>query len=94
MKKEEQIMNGATAPETGSKPKEKDNVDQFPGRGKYTPKHKSEHRLLSFDQFVSDKCCKFDNKTIEKENMSGAETGDKGHEVLDDADKTKHTEMK
>lgn len=78
----EQIMNGADAPDKGSKPKEKDNVDQFPGQ-KMKPEHKSEHRLLSFKEFVSDKIQKFNKDTVEKDAMDGPEKGDAAIDTLE-----------
>lgn len=93
MSKETQIMNGATVPTKGSQAKEKDDVDQFPGQ-KISPKHKSEHRVLSFQEFISDKCCKFNTKTVEKDAMDGVKPGADDHDTLDGADKTAHTSMK
>lgn len=88
----EQEMNGADAPSTGSKVKEKDNVNQFPDQDK--AKHETtegphENRLLSFKEFVADKWNKFDTKTVEKDAMSGPKKGDAGIDTLENDYKQK-----
>lgn len=83
----QQVMNGATVPEKGSNPGETkgEKLDsQFPDQN-HKPEHKSSHRLLSFKEFVADKFCKFNGKTVEKDAMSGPKAGEKGHKVLDES---------
>ena len=80
--KKEQAMSGANAPSTGSKVKETDNVDQFPSQEVKGKVPHSTHRLLSYNEFVSDKIKKFNSATIEKDAMSGPKDGEKGYETL------------
>jgi len=59
------------------------NVDQFPSQEVKGKVPHTKQRLLSFDQFISKK---FDNKTIEKEAMSGSKEGKKGQDTLENDD--------
>jgi hypothetical protein len=85
----EQIMNGADAPSTGSKAKEKDDVNQFPSQKVTGKVPKTTHRLLSYKEFVSDKFTKFNKDTIEKDAMDGEKKGDAGVATLDEPTKIK-----
>ena len=98
MSKETQIMNGADAPEKGSKMSETTGgkQDQFPG-SKESPEHKPEakstHRILSFKEFMADKFEKFNKQTIEKDAMEGPRTGDKAVATLESEGEEETTQV-